>query len=54
MNPDQKAWAARVLGYIRVAVGAVNLALAGILVLRDATQVALPLLGTGIGALTGG
>jgi hypothetical protein len=54
MNPDQKARTARILGYICVAVGAVNLVLAGILVFRDATQMTWPLLGTGMGALTGG
>jgi hypothetical protein len=54
MNPEQKARTARILGYICVAVGAVNLVLAGILLFRDAAQVPWPLLGTGIGALTVG
>jgi hypothetical protein len=54
MNPEQKARFARILGYICVAVGVLNLVLAGILLSRDATQVRWPLLGTGVGALTVG
>ena len=54
MNPDQKARTARILGYICVAVGALNLVLAGILTLRGQTQVEFALLGTGFGALTCG
>jgi hypothetical protein len=54
MNPDQKARFARILGYICVAAGTLNLVLAGILLFRDGTQVGWPLLGTGVGALTVG
>jgi len=52
MNPDQKARTARILGYICVVAGALNLVLAGMLVLRDQQQIGVPLLGSGIGALT--
>ena len=54
MKPDQKRKLGRYLGYFCVVVGTFNLVLAGILALRDATQVAYPLLGSGLGALTGG
>jgi hypothetical protein len=54
MGPDRKAKIARILGYVCVAAGALNLVLAGILTLRGQTQVTFPLLGTGFGALTVG
>ncbi|NIN71388.1 MAG: hypothetical protein GTO46_05520 [Gemmatimonadetes bacterium] len=54
MDPDRKAKMARILGYVCVAVGALNLVLAGILALRGQTPVRWPLVGTGFGALTGG
>jgi len=54
MDPDQKVKLARILGYICVLVGAFNLVLAGVLALRDQTQVGFPLLGSGAGALTMG
>jgi hypothetical protein len=54
MESDRKAKAARILGYICVVAGGFNLVLAGILALRDQTQVAFPLLGSGAGALTVG
>ena len=54
MTPEQKAKTARILGYICVVTGALNLVLAGILTLRGQTQVTFPLLGTGFGALTVG
>lgn len=52
MGPDRKAKTARILGYICVVVGALNLVLAGMLALRDETLVEFPLLGAGLGALT--
>ncbi len=54
MDPDRRARTARILGYICVVAGALNLVLAGMLALRDQTQVGFPLLGTGVGALTVG
>jgi len=54
MTPDQKATTARILGYICVVAGALNLVLAGTLTLRGETQVGFPLLGAGVGALTVG
>jgi len=54
MTPDQKAKTARILGYICVVTGALNLVLAGTLALLGETQVGFPLLGTGVGALTVG
>ena len=52
MNPDQKARTARILGYICIAVGALNLTLVAVQAARDQTQAGYPLLGTGIAALT--
>jgi uncharacterized integral membrane protein len=52
MGPERRAKTARILGYICVVVGALNLVLAGTLALRDQTQVEFPLLGAGLGALT--
>ena len=52
MNPDRKTNAARILGYICVVAGALNLVLAGVLVLWDQTQDVFPVLTTGFGALT--
>jgi hypothetical protein len=52
MDPDRRAKTARILGYICVVAGALNLVLAGMLALRDQTQVEFPLLGAGLGALT--
>jgi uncharacterized integral membrane protein len=52
MSPDRRAKTARMLGYICVVAGALDLVLAGVLALRDQTQAELPLLGAGIGALT--
>jgi hypothetical protein len=54
MDPDRKAKIARILGYVCVAAGALDLVLAGILMLRGQTEVRYPLLGAGFGALTGG
>ncbi len=54
MNPDKKANLARILGYFCIAVGVLDLVLAGILMLRGRTEVRYPLLGTGFVALTGG
>jgi hypothetical protein len=54
MDPDRKAKIGRILGYVCVAAGALDLVLAGILMLRGQTEVRYPLLGTGFGALTGG
>ena len=52
MNPDRKTKAARIVGYICVVAGALNLVLAGVLVLWDQTQDGFPLVATGSGALT--
>jgi uncharacterized integral membrane protein len=52
MSPDRRAKTVRMLGYICVVAGALDLVLAGVLALRDQTQAELPLLGAGIGALT--
>jgi len=52
MAADRRAKTARILGYICVVAGALNLVLAGMLPLRDQTQVEFPLLGAGLGALT--
>jgi len=52
MGPDRKTKAARILGYICVVAGALNLVLAGVLVLRDQTLMGFPLLLSGVGALT--
>lgn len=54
MDADRKTKIGRILGYVCVAVGALNLVLAGILTLRGQTQAIFPLLGTGFGALTVG
>ena len=54
MTPDQKAKTARILGYICVVAGALNLVLAGTLALRGETQVGFSLLVAGVGALTVG
>ena len=52
MNPEQKARTARILGYICMAVGALNLTLVAVHAAGDQTQAGFPLLGTGIAALT--
>jgi hypothetical protein len=54
MTPDQKARTARILGYICVVAGALNLVLAGTLALLGETQVGFALLASGVGALTVG
>ena len=53
MDSERKQKLARILGYVCLAVGALNVVLAGILMLRDQTQVGA-LLGSGAGALTMG
>ncbi len=52
MNPDRKTKAARIVAYFCVVAGALNLVLAGVLVLWDKTQDLFPVLGSGFGALT--
>ncbi len=52
MSPDQKARTARILGYICVAVGALNLTLVAVQAAGDQTQAGSPLLVTGVAALT--
>ena len=54
MNPDQKARTARILGYICVAVGALNLTLVAVQAAGGQTQAGFSLLVTGVVALTGG
>lgn len=52
MSSNRRAKTARMLGYICVVAGALDLVLAGVLALRDQTQAEFPLLGAGLGALT--
>jgi len=52
MTPDQKARTARILGYICLMAGALDLVLALLLSLRDKALVGFPLLGSGVGAVT--
>jgi hypothetical protein len=54
MDSDRKTKTALILGYICVVVGALNLVIGGILLLRGQQQVGFPLLGSGFGALTVG
>ena len=54
MDPERKAKTARILGYICVVAGAMNLVIAAMLILRGQQQVGFPLLGSGFGALTVG
>ncbi len=53
MDPERKTKIARILGYVCVAAGALNLVLTGILTLRGQTLAGFALLG-GFGALTCG
>ena len=54
MTPDQKAKTARILGYISVVVGVLNLAIIGVDALRGQTEGRSPLLVTGVAALSMG
>ena len=51
MDADKKAMMARILGYICLTAGALNLAAAVLLLAQDQTQVGSPLVVTGIVAL---
>ena len=54
MTPDQKATTARILGYICVVVGVLNLAITGVRALQGQTEGGSPLLVTGVVALSMG
>ena len=54
MTPDQKAKAARILGYICVVVGVLELAITGVQALQGQTEGGSALLVTGVAALSMG
>jgi len=54
MTPDQKAKTARILGYICVVAGALNLAIAGVLALQGQAGIGSALLVTGVVAVSMG
>ena len=54
MNPEQKIRTARILGYICLSVGALNLTIVGVLAVQEQTLPGLPLLVTGIVSVTMG
>ena len=54
MDADKKAMMARILGYICLTVGGLNLTLASVQMAQDRTLSGSPLLVTGISALAGG
>jgi sugar phosphate permease len=54
MTPDQKAKTARILGYICVVVGVLNLAIIGVHALQGQADGTSPLLVTGVVALSMG
>jgi len=54
MTPDQKATTARVLGYICVVAGVLNIAITGVHALQGELEGASPLLVTGVVALSMG
>jgi len=54
MTPDQKAKTARVLGYICVVVGVLNLAITAVHILQDQSEGTSHLLVTGVVALSMG
>ena len=54
MTPGQKAKAARILGYICVVVGVLNLAISGVHALQGQTEGRSPLLVTGVVAVSMG
>ena len=52
MTPDQKAKSARILGYICLVVGVLNLAMSGVHALQGQTEGGPPLLVTGVAAVS--
>jgi len=51
MTPDQKALTARILGYICVVAGLLNLTIVGVRAFRGGMAGGFPLLGSGLAAL---
>jgi hypothetical protein len=54
MTPDQKAKSARILGYISVVVGVLNLTIIGVQAFQGEAKGGFPLLITGVTALSMG
>ena len=54
MTPDQKAKTARILGYISLVVGVVNLTIIGVQAFQGEAESGSPLLVTGVAALSTG